>query len=138
MEKKEKEVLENLKDKKDRITSSLVTGDLVRIADKRKVSSRGDLTNCSCRVYTLSDIIDDTLPAYHINNLLERYNEALLKKTTLTLNENETLKPIGISKESAGCLAPPLEMSASKTNKKSKWNPLSLITETSVFPRTTE
>ena len=34
-------------------------------------------------------MIKDTLPAYKIDNSSERYNEALLKKTELTLKENK-------------------------------------------------
>ena len=45
----------------------------------------------SYKLYKVTEIINDTLPSYHIDNLPERYNEALLKKTDLTLKENNTV-----------------------------------------------
>ena len=40
-------------------------------------------------MYKITEIINDTIPTYHIDNLPERYNEALLKKTNSTLKENK-------------------------------------------------
>ena len=34
------------------------------------------------------EIINDTIPSYCFNNLTERYNEALLKKTELSMKKN--------------------------------------------------
>ena len=39
----------------------------------------------------ITEVINDTLPSYRINNLTERYNEALLKKTDLTMKENDNV-----------------------------------------------
>ena len=36
-------------------------------------------------------MINDTIPAYKIDKLKERYNESLLKKTDLTLKENNSV-----------------------------------------------
>ena len=36
-------------------------------------------------------MINDTIPSYKIDNLKERYNEALLKKTELTIKENDNV-----------------------------------------------
>ena len=35
--------------------------------------------------------INDTIPSYRIDNLPERYNEPLLKKTEITMKENENV-----------------------------------------------
>ena len=42
-------------------------------------------------MYKMTEIINDTIPSYHIDNLPERYNEALLKKTILTMKEKKQL-----------------------------------------------
>ena len=47
------------------------------------------MTNWSYKLYKNTEIIKDTIPSYHIDNLPERYNESLLKKTDLTLKEND-------------------------------------------------
>ena len=61
--------------------------DLVRVAGLKKTLSKGDTTNWSHNFYKIIEIIKDTKPSYHIDNLKERYNEALLKKTESTLKE---------------------------------------------------
>ena len=40
-------------------------------------------------LYEITEIVNDTIPSYKINNLPERNNESLLKKTNLTLKEND-------------------------------------------------
>ena len=65
--------------------------DLIRVADLKKTFSKGDTTNWSYKLYKITEIIKDTVPAYKIDNLPERYNEALLKKTELTLKENDNV-----------------------------------------------
>ena len=47
--------------------------------------------NWSYKLYRITEIIIDTIPSYHIDNLKERYNESLLKKTDLTLKENDNV-----------------------------------------------
>ena len=47
------------------------------------------MTNWSYKLYKITEIFYDTIPCYHIDNLPERYNEALLKKTELSLEENK-------------------------------------------------
>ena len=39
----------------------------------------------------MTELIDDTIPSYRINYLPERYNEALLNKSKLSLIENEAV-----------------------------------------------
>ena len=47
------------------------------------------MTNWSYKLYKTTEIINDTIPSYKINNLKERYNESILKKTELTMKENK-------------------------------------------------
>ena len=60
----------------------------VRTANKRNIFSKFDTTNWSYNLYKITEIIDDTIPSYKLENYPERYNEALLQKSQLTLNEN--------------------------------------------------
>ena len=53
--------------------------------------SKSDTTNWSYKLYKITEIIIDTIPAYKIINLLKRYNESLLKKTELTIKENDNV-----------------------------------------------
>ena len=57
----------------------------------RKTFSKSDMTNWSYILYKIAEIINDTKPGYKVDNLPERYNEALLKKTELTLEENDRI-----------------------------------------------
>ena len=62
---------------------------LVRTEDLKKTFSKSDTTNSSYRLYRIAETINDTIPSYKIDILEERYNEALLKKTGLTMKENK-------------------------------------------------
>ena len=55
----------------------------------KKTFSKGDTTNWSYILYKITEIIIDTIPSYRLDNLPERYNEAFLKKTELTMKENK-------------------------------------------------
>ena len=97
LKKNEGYVYKNLLDKRKKITPKFQMNDLVRTADLKKTFSKGDTTNWSYKLYKITEIIDDTIPSYKINNLPERYNESLLKKTDLTLKENDNvMKNLGI------------------------------------------
>ena len=89
LKKNEGFVYKNLIDKRKKITPKFQINDLVRTADLKKTFSKGDTTNWSYKLYKITEIINDTIPSYKIDNLKERYNEALLKKTELTLKENK-------------------------------------------------
>ena len=65
--------------------------DLVRTADLKRTFSKGDTTNWSFKLYKITEIINDTILSYKINNLKGRYNEALLKKTELTMKEKDNV-----------------------------------------------
>ena len=91
LEKNEGYVYKNLLDKRNKIKPKYEIGDLVRTADLKKTFSKGDTTNWSYKLYKITEIVNDTIASYRHNNLKERYNEALLKKTELTMKENNTV-----------------------------------------------
>ena len=91
LEKNEGYVYKNLLDKRRKIKPKYEIGDLVRTADLKKTFSKGDTTNWSYKLYKITEIINDTIPSYRVDNLPERYNESLLKKTELTLKENNSV-----------------------------------------------
>ena len=76
-------------DKRKKIKPKLQINDLVRVADLKRTFSKGDTTNWSYKMYELTEIFNDTIPSYHIDNLPERYTVSLLKKTVLTMKENK-------------------------------------------------
>ena len=85
----EKIVYSNLQDKRKILNPKYKLGQLVRTADIKRVFSKGDSTNYSYKLYTITEIIHDTIPSYRIDYLTERYNENLLLPTKLTLEENK-------------------------------------------------
>ena len=89
--KNEEEIYNNLQGKRTKRKPKYKVGDFVRTADKRSIFSNSDSTKWSYKLYKISEIIDDNIPSYRIDFLPERYNEALLKKSRLTLKENETV-----------------------------------------------
>ena len=91
LKKNEGFVYKNLLDKRKKVKPKFQINDLVRTADLKRTFSEGGTTNWSYKLYKITEIINDTIPTYHINNLPERYNEALLKKTELTLKENDNV-----------------------------------------------
>ena len=74
---------------KKRIHPKFKIHDLVRAADLRKVFSKGDTTTWSHKLYEFTEMFIDTLPSYRIDNFPERYNEALLKRTELSMKEKK-------------------------------------------------
>ena len=91
LKKNEGFVYRNLIDKRNKIKPKYKIGDLVRSADFKKMFSKSDTTNWSYKLYKITEIINDTIPAYKIDNLKERYNESLLKKTELSMKENKVV-----------------------------------------------
>ena len=81
-------LISNLQDKRKKLIPKFKLGQLVRTADIKRVFSKGDSTNWSYKLYTITEIIHDTKPSYIINYLPERYNENLLLPTKLSLEEN--------------------------------------------------
>ena len=98
LKKNEGFVYKNLLDKRKKVTPKFQINDLIRVADLKKTFSKGDTTNWSYRLYKITEIINDTIPSYKIDNFIERYNESLLKKTELTMKENDSvMKKLNIS-----------------------------------------
>ena len=87
-----------LLDKRKKIKPKVQINNLVRTADIKKTFSEGDTTDWTYKVYKITDIINDTIPSYHIDNLKERYNESVLKNTELTLKQNkDIMKKLNLS-----------------------------------------
>ena len=84
----QKLVYNNLKDDREVRKPKLILGQLVRTADIKRVFSKGDSTNWSYKLYTITEVIHNTIPSYRIDYLPERYNENLLLPTKLSLEEN--------------------------------------------------
>ena len=84
----EDEVYFNLSDKRKKRNPKYKLNDLVRTADIERTFSKADSTNWSYILYKITEVINDTIPSYKLNNYPERYNEALLQKSRLTLSEN--------------------------------------------------
>ena len=79
----EREVYSNLQDKRRKLNPKYKLGQLVRTADIKKVFSKGDSTNYGYKIYTITEVIHDTIPSYRIDYLPESYNENLLLPTKL-------------------------------------------------------
>ena len=88
MKTNEKEVYSNLQDKRKKLNPKFKLGQLVRTSDIKRNVSKGDSTNYSYILYTITQMIHDTIPSYRLNYLPERYNENLLLPTKLSLEEN--------------------------------------------------
>ena len=84
----ERNVYSNLRDDRQKHRLKYKLGQLVRTADIKRVFSKGDSTNYSYKLYTITEIIHDTIPSYRLNYLPERYNQSLLLPTKLSLQEN--------------------------------------------------
>ena len=77
--------------KRKRIHPKFKIHGLVLVADVKRTFSKGDITNWSYDIYEITEVNNDTIPSYGINNLPKRCNEALLKKTNLTMEENNSV-----------------------------------------------
>ena len=84
----EKVVYTNLQDRRVKQQPKYKLGDLVRTADIKRVFSKGDSTNWSYKLYTITEVLYNTIPSYRIDYLSERYNENLLLPTKLSLEQN--------------------------------------------------
>ena len=87
LKKNEGYLYNNLLDKRKKIKPKFQINNLLRVADLKRTFSKGDTTNWSYKLYKITEITNDTIPNYKINNLPERYNESLLKKTNLTFKK---------------------------------------------------
>ena len=97
LKKNEGLVYKTLLDKPKKITPKFQINDLVRTADLKKIFSKGDTTNWSYKLSKITELFNYTIPSYKTDNLQERHNVALLKKTERTMKENkDVMKNINI------------------------------------------
>ena len=68
----EKEVYSNLRGYRGKQRQTFKLGQLVRTSDIKKVFSKGDSTNYSYIIYTITEVIRDTIATYWIDCLPER------------------------------------------------------------------
>ena len=93
----EKIVYSNLQDRRVKKQPKYKLGQLVRTAYIKRVSSKGDSTNWSYKLCTITEVIHDTIPSYRLDYLPERYNENLLLPTKLTLEgNNQVMKKLNL------------------------------------------
>ena len=98
LKKNEGYVYKNLLDKRKKVTPKFQINDLVRVADLRKTFSKGDTTSWSYNLYKVAEFINDSIPCYRLDHLPERYNESLVKKTELSMKENNSvMKKLNLS-----------------------------------------
>ena len=91
-------VYKNLLDKRKKVKPNFQINDLVRTADFKKTFSKGDTTNWSYKLYKITEMMNDTLASYRLDDLKARYNESLLKKTELTMKEKDgAMKKLNIT-----------------------------------------
>ena len=84
-------VYNNFIDKRRKVKPKIQINDLVKTADLKKTFSKGYTTNWSYKLFKITEIFNDTIPSSRIDNLPERYNEALLKKTNLTMKKYDSV-----------------------------------------------
>ena len=84
-------VYSSLQDRRVKKLAKFKLGDLVRTADIKRVFSKGDSTNYSYKLYTITEVIHDAIPSYRLDYLPERYNQNLLLPTNLTLEQNNKI-----------------------------------------------
>ena len=76
----------NIQDRRVRRKPEFKLGQLVSIADIKKVFSKRDSLNLSYKFYTITEVIYDIVLSLRINYLPERYNQNVLLPTKLSLD----------------------------------------------------
>ena len=66
-----KQFFSNLNDRRQKRKPQFQLGQLVRTPDIREAFSTGDNTNYSYELYTVTEVIHDTIPSYRIYSLPE-------------------------------------------------------------------
>ena len=92
----EKLVYSILQDRRVKQQPKYKLGQLVPSADVKRVSSKGDKTSWSYKIYTKTEMIHNTIPSYRIDYLPERY-ENLLLPTKLSLEQNNLMKELKLN-----------------------------------------
>ena len=83
----EKKVFSNLNDKREIRKPKFKLVQLIRTADIKRVFGKGESTNYCFKLYTIREVIHDTVPSYGNDYLPERHTEILVLPTKLTLDE---------------------------------------------------
>ena len=90
-------MVDNLQYNRQKHQPKIKLGDLVRTADFRRVFGKGDSTNYSYKVYTITEVKHVAILSSRINYLPERYNQNILRPTILALGENnQVMKKLNI------------------------------------------
>ena len=76
-----------MSDKRKKVKPKFQINYLVGTAGLKETFSKGDTTNWSYKLYKITEIINDTIASYRLQDLKERFIESLLKKTELTMKE---------------------------------------------------
>ena len=84
----EKEVYSKLTDNREIRKPKFKLAQLVHTADIKRVFSKGESRKWRYKLYTITEVIHDTIPCYRIDYLPERYNDNLLLPRKLTLDGN--------------------------------------------------
>ena len=91
LKKNERFVYNKLLDKRKRTNPKFQVNNLVRTADLNKTFSKGNTTKWLYKFCKNGEIINDSISSYIIDNIKEGYNEALLKKTELSMKKKMVL-----------------------------------------------
>ena len=89
LKKNEGFVYKSLLDKRKKVKPKFQVNDTIRTPDREKLFSYSDLTNWKYKIYKVTEIVNDIIPSYRIDKLPECFKEALLKKTVLTMKDND-------------------------------------------------
>ena len=89
LEKNEGYVHNNLIDKCKKVKPKFQINKLVGTADLKRALSKRDTSNWSYNLYKIKELFNDTIPSYRIDNLPEKYFEALLKLSNLTMKRKQ-------------------------------------------------
>ena len=68
LKKNEGYVYKNILDQRTKIKPKYEIGNLVRTADLKKMFSKGDTTNWSYKLYKITEIVNDTIASYRLDN----------------------------------------------------------------------
>ena len=88
----EEYVYQNLLDQRKKTKPKFKFQDLSRVADLRKIFSRGGTNNWSYKLYKITEIDKDTIPIFCADNIPELYKEVLMETTQLTMKEIDSVK----------------------------------------------
>ena len=83
-----KEVYSNLQDTRVKQQPKYKLGQLVGTTDIKRVFSKSDSTNYSYKLYTITEVIHETIPGYRIDYVPKRFVQNLLLPTKISMEQN--------------------------------------------------